>query len=69
MGNGNRRCHIAGSLKSCYAVCRKVSLDEMQKKFGDESIWVYNILRGIDLNPGKLHRVAIRRSALTSFML
>ncbi|AFR95649.2 DNA polymerase eta subunit [Cryptococcus neoformans C23] len=25
-----------------------VSLDEMQKKFGEESIWVYNILRGID---------------------
>ncbi|KIR29048.1 DNA polymerase eta subunit [Cryptococcus deuterogattii LA55] len=25
-----------------------VSLDAMQKKFGEESIWVYNILRGID---------------------
>ncbi|WRT68367.1 uncharacterized protein IL334_005343 [Kwoniella shivajii] len=25
-----------------------VSLDEMQSRFGEESIWVYNILRGID---------------------
>ena len=25
-----------------------VSLEEMQKRFGEESIWVYNILRGID---------------------
>ncbi|KAG9017147.1 DNA-directed DNA polymerase eta rad30 [Tulasnella sp. 427] len=25
-----------------------VSLDDMQRKFGEESIWVYNILRGID---------------------
>lgn len=24
---------------------RTVPLDEMQKKFGEESIWVYNILR------------------------
>jgi DNA polymerase eta len=30
-----------------------VSLEEMQRKFGDESIWVYNILRGIDYNPGE----------------
>ncbi|KAL7416652.1 hypothetical protein BDY24DRAFT_408629 [Mrakia frigida] len=25
-----------------------VSLEEMQRKFGEESLWVYNILRGID---------------------
>ncbi|KAG8934775.1 DNA-directed DNA polymerase eta rad30 [Tulasnella sp. 417] len=25
-----------------------VSLEDMQRKFGEESIWVYNILRGID---------------------
>ncbi|KAJ9100779.1 hypothetical protein QFC19_005518 [Naganishia cerealis] len=30
-----------------------VPLEEMQKKFGEESIWVYNILRGIDDTPGK----------------
>jgi DNA polymerase eta len=26
----------------------------MQKKFGAESVWVYDILRGIDNTPGKL---------------
>ncbi|KAG9049339.1 DNA-directed DNA polymerase eta rad30 [Tulasnella sp. UAMH 9824] len=30
-----------------------VSLDDMQRKFGEESIWVYNILRGIDHNEVK----------------
>lgn len=25
-----------------------ISLEEMQAKFGEESIWVYNIIRGID---------------------
>ncbi|KAJ9101157.1 hypothetical protein QFC21_003375 [Naganishia friedmannii] len=28
-----------------------VPLEEMQKRFGEESIWVYNILRGIDDTP------------------
>lgn len=32
---------------------RSVPLEEMQRKFGEESIWVYNILRGIDYNPGE----------------
>ncbi|KAJ9100920.1 hypothetical protein QFC20_005336 [Naganishia adeliensis] len=30
-----------------------VSLEEMQKKFGAESVWVYDILRGIDNSPVK----------------
>ncbi|GHJ89241.1 hypothetical protein NliqN6_5643 [Naganishia liquefaciens] len=30
-----------------------VSLEEMQKKFGEESIWVFDILRGIDNTPVK----------------
>jgi hypothetical protein len=32
---------------------RSVPLEEMQARFGDESIWVYNILRGIDHTEGK----------------
>jgi len=32
---------------------RSVPLEEMQARFGDESIWVYNILRGIDHSEGK----------------
>jgi DNA polymerase eta len=32
---------------------RSVPLEEMQKKFGAESVWVYDILRGIDNTPGK----------------
>jgi len=32
---------------------RLVPLEEMQARFGDESIWVYNILRGIDHSEGK----------------
>jgi hypothetical protein len=31
---------------------RLVPLEEMQARFGDESIWVYNILRGIDHSEG-----------------
>jgi DNA polymerase eta len=31
---------------------RSVPLEEMQARFGDESIWVYNILRGIDHSEG-----------------
>ena len=30
-----------------------VSLEDMQKRFGEESIWVYNILRGIDHTEGE----------------
>jgi hypothetical protein len=32
---------------------RTVPLDEMQRKFGEESIWVWNILRGIDHSEGE----------------
>jgi hypothetical protein len=35
------------------ADARLVPLDEMQTRFGEESIWVYNILRGIDHTEGK----------------
>ncbi len=30
-----------------------VPLEEMQRKFGAESIWVWNILRGIDHTEGE----------------
>jgi len=29
-----------------------ISLEEMQQKFGEDSIWVYEILRGIDRTEG-----------------
>lgn len=31
---------------------RLVPLEEMQARFGEESIWVYNILRGTDHSEG-----------------
>jgi hypothetical protein len=30
----------------------QVSLEELQSRFGEESIWVYNIIRGIDHTEG-----------------
>lgn len=40
-----------------------ISLEEMQRKFGEDSIWVYEILRGIDRSEVK------EKSALTKSML
>ncbi|KAI0648921.1 DNA/RNA polymerase [Trametes meyenii] len=42
-----------------------ISLDEMQRKFGEESIWVYEILRGIDRSEVK-EKTAVNKSMLAS---
>ncbi|KAI0090250.1 hypothetical protein BDY19DRAFT_1055961 [Irpex rosettiformis] len=42
-----------------------VSLDEMQRKFGEESIWVWEILRGIDRNEVR-EKPPITKSMLAS---
>ncbi|KAL1746948.1 hypothetical protein HDZ31DRAFT_80876 [Schizophyllum fasciatum] len=41
------------------------STDEMQQKFGEESIWVYEVLRGIDRNEVK-EKTALFKSMLAS---
>ena len=40
---------------------RLVPLEEMQARFGEESIWVYNILRGIDHTEGESDRIVKER--------
>ncbi|KAI0671921.1 DNA/RNA polymerase [Trametes maxima] len=42
-----------------------INLDEMQRKFGEESIWVYEILRGIDRSEVK-EKAAVNKSMLAS---
>ncbi|TDL25593.1 DNA/RNA polymerase [Rickenella mellea] len=42
-----------------------VSLEEMQRKFGEGSIWVYEILRGIDRSEVK-EKAAVNKSMLAS---
>ncbi|TFK91388.1 DNA/RNA polymerase [Polyporus arcularius HHB13444] len=42
-----------------------ISLEEMQRKFGEESIWVYEILRGIDRTEVK-EKSAVNKSMLAS---
>ncbi|KAI0833689.1 DNA/RNA polymerase [Trametes gibbosa] len=42
-----------------------ISLDEMQRKFGEDSIWVYEILRGIDRSEVK-EKQAVNKSMLAS---
>ncbi|OCH84811.1 DNA polymerase eta [Obba rivulosa] len=42
-----------------------ISLDEMQRKFGENSIWVYEILRGIDRSEVK-EKSAVNKSMLAS---
>ncbi|OBZ72407.1 N-acetyltransferase eso1 [Grifola frondosa] len=43
---------------------RTISLDEMQRKFGEDSIWVYEILRGIDRSEVKEKSVVNKKLAL-----
>ncbi|EIW57746.1 DNA/RNA polymerase [Trametes versicolor FP-101664 SS1] len=42
-----------------------ISLEEMQRKFGEDSIWVYEILRGIDRSEVK-EKSAVNKSMLAS---
>ncbi|CDO76995.1 hypothetical protein BN946_scf184298.g22 [Trametes cinnabarina] len=42
-----------------------ISLDEMQRKFGEDSIWVYEILRGIDRSEVK-EKPVVTKSMLAS---
>ncbi|KAI0366284.1 DNA/RNA polymerase [Pilatotrama ljubarskyi] len=42
-----------------------ISLEEMQRKFGEDSIWVYEILRGIDRSEVK-EKPAVTKSMLAS---
>ncbi|KAI5829130.1 DNA/RNA polymerase [Schizophyllum commune Tattone D] len=42
-----------------------IPLEEMQQKFGEESIWVYEVLRGIDRNEVK-EKTALFKSMLAS---
>ncbi|KAJ7746651.1 hypothetical protein B0H16DRAFT_943492 [Mycena metata] len=42
-----------------------ISLDEMQTKFGEESIWIYQVLRGIDYSEVK-EKQNVNRSMLAS---
>ncbi|PPQ98750.1 eta DNA polymerase [Panaeolus cyanescens] len=43
-----------------------VSLDELQTKFGEESIWIYEVLRGIDRNEVKDKGSVLNKSMLAS---
>ncbi|CAA7266911.1 unnamed protein product [Cyclocybe aegerita] len=43
-----------------------ISLDEMQSKFGEESIWVYEILRGIDRSEVKDKGSTLNKSMLAA---
>ncbi|KAF5342111.1 hypothetical protein D9611_001599 [Ephemerocybe angulata] len=43
-----------------------ISLDEMQSKFGEESVWVYEILRGIDRSEVKDKGTTLTKSMLAS---
>ncbi|KAF6757216.1 hypothetical protein DFP72DRAFT_1066057 [Ephemerocybe angulata] len=43
-----------------------ISLDEMQSKFGEESVWVYEILRGIDRSEVKDKGTTMTKSMLAS---
>ncbi|KAH9847546.1 DNA/RNA polymerase [Lenzites betulinus] len=43
-----------------------ISLDEMQRKFGEDSIWVYEILRGIDRSEVVKEKQAVNKSMLAS---
>ncbi|KAG2017823.1 eta DNA polymerase [Coprinopsis cinerea AmutBmut pab1-1] len=43
-----------------------ISLDEMQNKFGEDSIWVYEILRGIDRSEVKDKGTTLTKSMLAS---
>ncbi|KAJ7510393.1 hypothetical protein B0H11DRAFT_2168718 [Mycena galericulata] len=42
-----------------------ISLDEMQTRFGEESIWIYNVLRGVDHTEVK-EKQALNKSMLAS---
>ncbi|KAJ7723474.1 hypothetical protein B0H14DRAFT_3900227 [Mycena olivaceomarginata] len=42
-----------------------ISLDEMQNKFGEESIWIYEVLRGIDYTEVK-EKQTVNKSMLAS---
>ncbi|KAK7032854.1 DNA polymerase eta [Favolaschia claudopus] len=43
----------------------RISLDEMQSKFGEESIWIYEVLRGIDHTEVK-EKQTVNKSMLAS---
>ncbi|KAJ6612308.1 hypothetical protein B0H10DRAFT_2053209 [Mycena sp. CBHHK59/15] len=61
---------LGGALASEYDVSTvadllSISLDEMQNKFGEESIWIYEVLRGIDYSQVK-EKQALNKSMLAS---
>ncbi|KAG5734315.1 N-acetyltransferase eso1 [Termitomyces sp. T112] len=43
-----------------------ISLEEMQRKLGEESIWIYEVLRGIDRSEVKEKKTTINKSMLAS---
>ncbi|KAJ7671608.1 hypothetical protein DFH06DRAFT_120201 [Mycena polygramma] len=61
---------LGNELASEYAVSTiadllSISLDEMQNKFGEESIWIYDVLRGIDYSEVK-EKQNVNKSMLAS---
>ncbi|KAJ7183163.1 hypothetical protein C8R46DRAFT_1066110 [Mycena filopes] len=61
---------LGGALASEYDVSTvadllSISLDEMQNKFGEESIWIYEVLRGIDYSEVK-EKQNVNKSMLAS---
>ncbi|KAF8072017.1 DNA polymerase eta [Lyophyllum atratum] len=43
-----------------------ISLEEMQRKFGEDSIWIYEVLRGIDRSEVKEKKSTLNKSMLAS---
>ncbi|RDB26370.1 N-acetyltransferase eso1 [Hypsizygus marmoreus] len=43
-----------------------ITLDDMQNKFGEESIWIYEVLRGIDRSEVKEKKSTVNKSMLAS---
>ncbi|KAG6909960.1 hypothetical protein DXG01_014229 [Tephrocybe rancida] len=43
-----------------------ISLDDMQRKFGEESIWIYEVLRGVDRSEVKEKKSTLNKSMLAS---
>ncbi|KAK0485085.1 hypothetical protein IW261DRAFT_1591324 [Armillaria novae-zelandiae] len=43
-----------------------VSLDEMQQKFGENAIWVYEVLRGIDRSEGQVHDKVFKAKSIVN---
>ncbi|PBL03782.1 DNA/RNA polymerase [Armillaria gallica] len=43
-----------------------VSLDEMQQKFGENAIWVYEVLRGIDRSEGQVYDKVFKAKSIVN---